>query len=77
MGIEPTWDSPHCPTPDLKSDRTGTLTAGYSFFFSVIKESYLIRDCTSGYLGMTLKYLPEEAVYSLCTPSGRLKIRSL
>ena len=19
MGIEPTWDSPHCPTPDLKS----------------------------------------------------------
>jgi hypothetical protein len=26
---------------------------------------------------MTLKYLPEEAVYSLCTPSGRLKIRPL
>jgi len=20
MGIEPTWDSPHCPTPDLKSE---------------------------------------------------------
>ena len=26
---------------------------------------------------MTLKYLPGEAVYSLCTPSGRLKIRVL
>jgi len=22
MGIEPTWDSPHCPTPDLKSKRS-------------------------------------------------------
>ena len=20
MGIEPTWDSLHCPTPDLKSE---------------------------------------------------------
>ena len=38
MGIEPTWDSLHCPTPDLKSDRTGALTAGYSSFFQLLRE---------------------------------------
>lgn len=37
--------------------------------FSVIKRSCLFRDCTSKYLEITLKYLPEEAVYSLYTPS--------
>jgi hypothetical protein len=36
--------------------------------FSVIKESYLFCDSTRKYLEMTLKSLPEEAVYSLCTP---------
>jgi hypothetical protein len=41
--------------------------------FSVIKEGYLIRHCTSGYLEMTLKYLPEEAVYSLYTPLDFVK----
>jgi hypothetical protein len=35
MGIEPTWDSLHCPTPDLKS---GSPTSELSTSFQAKNE---------------------------------------
>jgi hypothetical protein len=40
MGIEPTWDSLHCPTPDLKS---GSPTSELSTSVSVEKLRPILR----------------------------------
>ena len=40
MGIEPTWDSPHCPTPDLKSG-SPTSELGTSGRFITKKANYV------------------------------------
>ena len=52
MGIEPTWDSLHCPTPDLKSVREWALTARYSTFFQELKRAtYAELDLFLSYRG--------------------------
>jgi hypothetical protein len=40
MGIEPTWDSLHCPTPDLKS---GSPTSELSTSVLVEKSRPMLR----------------------------------
>ncbi len=40
MGIEPTWDSLHCPTPDLKS---GSPTSELSTSKQVGKSRPILR----------------------------------
>jgi hypothetical protein len=47
--------------------KTLALTSRKFLIFSRIEKRYLICDCTSKYLEMTVKYLAEEAVYSLYT----------
>jgi hypothetical protein len=43
MGIEPTWDSLHCPTPDLKS---GSPTSELSTSGSEDKSRPILRPGT-------------------------------
>ena len=39
MGIEPTWDSPHCPTPDLKSGSPTSELGTSGRFITKIRPS--------------------------------------
>ena len=61
MGIEPTWDSPHCPTPDLKSG-SPTSELGTSGRF-ITKMAYSVE---------LFRHRPRRRCRQLSVVRGRL-----